>query len=35
MEPGKTLLAQALGEIAAHAAWRSLFDERVTRRAEG
>jgi uracil-DNA glycosylase len=24
MEPGKTLLAQALAEIAAHAAWRSL-----------
>jgi uracil-DNA glycosylase len=26
MEPGKTLLAQALTEIAAHAAWRSLLD---------
>ena len=26
MEPGKTLLAQALAEIAAHAAWRSLLD---------
>lgn len=26
MEPGKTLLARALGEIARHAAWRSLLD---------
>ena len=28
MEPGKTLLAQALTEIAAHEAWRSLLDGR-------
>ena len=27
MEPGKTLLAQALTEVGAHAAWRSLLDE--------
>jgi len=26
MEPGKTLLAQALTEIGAHAAWRALLD---------
>ncbi|TMQ04688.1 MAG: uracil-DNA glycosylase [Deltaproteobacteria bacterium] len=26
MEPGKTLLARALGEIAAHEAWRSLLE---------
>ena len=26
MEPGKALLAQALAEIGAHAAWRSLLD---------
>lgn len=28
MEPGKTLLARALDEIARHPAWRSLLDER-------
>jgi uracil-DNA glycosylase len=32
MEPGKTLLAQALAEIAAHAAWRSLLHERAPHR---
>jgi uracil-DNA glycosylase len=28
MEPGQTLLAQALGLIAAHPAWREVLDGR-------